>query len=196
MVKALQINAERCKGAVQIFIVRFLLRILSGDGAAHDDGLPLPPWFCDGGVARPAHHMAWSPSPHFLLAGLHTSGAPRATYLGRDGPVDARHDHGVALWTLAQSRLLEHTSHRELVGPGSLGSLASTDQRWAVSVWRRESCGETRHAEPRRAERAYQSASSLVFWPPLRGVDGGVGRLAPPGGLSAHAAQAPRGLSP
>ena len=123
MVKALQINAERCKGAVQIFIVRFLLRTLSGDGAAHDDGLHLPPWFCDGGVARPAHHMAWSPSPHFLLAGLHTSGAPRATYLGRDGPVDARHDHGVALWTLAQSRLLEHTSHRELLAQDLLAPL-------------------------------------------------------------------------
>src|SRR5437868_6974304 len=41
-VKALQINAERCKGAVQISIVRFLLRTLSGDGATHDDGLHLP----------------------------------------------------------------------------------------------------------------------------------------------------------
>ena len=106
-VKPLQINAEKCKGKVGISIVRSFLCTLSGDGAAHDDGLHLPPWFCDGRVARPAHHVAWSPSPHFLLAGLHTSGAPRPTHFGRDGPVDARHHHGVALWTLAQSRVLE-----------------------------------------------------------------------------------------
>ena len=37
-----------------------------------------------------------------------------------------------------------------------------------------ESCGQTRHEESRRAERAYQSASSLVFWRALRLVDGGV----------------------
>src|SRR5262245_34403395 len=184
-----------CKDAMQISIARFLLRTLSGDGAAHDAGLHLPPWFCDGGVSRPTHRVAWSPSPHFLLAGLHASGAPRATHLGRNGPVDARHDHGVALWTLAQSRLLERASARQLVGTGSLDHLAAAYQWRAVSVWRWQSCGQTWDQESGGAEGSQQPASPLVFWPALRAVDGGMGWLSPAGGLSYHPAQTPRRVS-
>src|SRR4029450_11859667 len=54
---------ERCKGAVEIFILRFFPCIPSGESAAHDDGLHLPPWFCDDGVSRYAHRVAGSPSP-------------------------------------------------------------------------------------------------------------------------------------
>ena len=76
-----------------------------------------------------------------------------------------------------------------------LATLPPPHQRRAVSVWRRQSRRQTRHEESRGAERAYQPASSLVFWPALRAVDGGVGRLSHAGGLSAHFAQAPCGLS-
>jgi hypothetical protein len=36
-----EIKAERCKGTVKLSIVRFLLCIPSGNGAAHDDRLDL-----------------------------------------------------------------------------------------------------------------------------------------------------------
>ena len=106
-----------------------------------------------------------------------------------------RHDHRLALWPRAQSRLLERASARQLVGAGSLGHPAAASQWHPVSVWRRQSRRQTRHQESCGAERAYQSASSLVFWPALRAADGGMGRLSRAGGLSAHSAQTPCGVS-
>src|SRR5215471_7958228 len=46
--------------------------------------------------------MARTPSPHPLRAHLQTARPPGATYLGRDGPVDARQHHRVVLWASAQ----------------------------------------------------------------------------------------------
>src|SRR5215475_1854931 len=168
---------------------------LSGDNAAHADGLHLPPWFCDCRVSWYAHRVARSSSPYLLLAYLHASRLSRAQDLGRDGPVDPSDHHRLALWTPAQSRLLERTSPRELVGTGPPSHLAAPCQWRAVSLWRRQPCRQTRHQKSRGAKRAHQPASSLVFWPALRAVDGGMGRLSLPRGLSAHSAQAPRRLS-
>src|SRR6266511_2610421 len=174
----------------------FFLSSSSGEGSAHADRLHLSAWLGDHGLSRHAHCVARAPSSHILLAHLHASRLSRAQDLGRDGPVDARHDYRLALWTPAQSGLLERTSHRELVGAGSLGHLASPGERHSVSLWRWPPRRQTRHQESCGAERADKQASSLVFWPALRVVDGGVGRLSPPRGLSAHSAQAPRRLSP
>src|SRR6266566_9173530 len=110
-------------------IVCFFLCTPYGNGAAHDDRLHLSAWLCDHGLSRHAHGVARSPSSHLLLAHLHASRLSRAQDLGRDGPVDARHDHGLALWALAQSRLWECASPRELVGTGSLDHLARTSER-------------------------------------------------------------------
>src|SRR5215510_4333123 len=173
----------------------FFLSPSSGEGSAHADRLHLSAWLCDHGLSRHAHGVAWAPSAHLLLAHLHASRASRAQDLGRDGPVDACHGYRVALWPFAQSRLLERASARELVGTGSPGHLARTGERHSVSLWRWQSCRQTWDQESCRAERAYQPASSLVFWPALRAVDGGMGRLSPPRGLSAHSAQAPRWVS-
>ena len=52
--------------------------------------------------------------------------SPGAQDLGRDGQVDASYHHRLALWALAQSRLLERASPRELVGAGSRGHVAAT----------------------------------------------------------------------
>src|SRR5438034_11532820 len=119
-----------------------------GESAAHDDGLHLSPWFCDYGVSRYAHRVARSPSPHPLLADLHASRAPGAKNLGRDGQVDARHHHRMALWAPAQSGLLERASARQLVRAGSLGHLATASEWHPVSVWRRQSCRQTRYKNP------------------------------------------------
>src|SRR5687768_486867 len=100
-------------------IVRYFRSPCSGDDAAYADGLYLPPWVCDPGLSRHADRLARSASPHLLLAGVHASRAPGATYLGRDGPVDASEHHRVALWPSAQSRLLERASARPLVGAAS-----------------------------------------------------------------------------
>src|SRR6267142_5957208 len=172
----------------------FFLSPSSGEGSIHADRLHLSAWLCDPGLSRHAHGVARAPSSHILLAYLHASRLSRAQDLGRDGPVDARHHYRLALWTRAQSRLLERASPRELVGAGSRGHLASPGERHPVSLWRWQPRRQTRHEESRGPERAYQPASSLVFWPALRVVDGGVGRLSPPSGLSAHSAQVPRGF--
>src|SRR5262249_59304474 len=66
--------------------------LISGDAAAHDDGLYLPPWFCDLGVSWHAHRVARAPSPPVLLVDLHASGAPVSAHLGRDGPLGAGGD--------------------------------------------------------------------------------------------------------
>jgi hypothetical protein len=167
----------------------------SGDGATHADGLYLPPGVCDPGLSRYAHRMARSASPHLLLVGVHASGAPWATYLGRDGPVDPSVHPRLALWSLAQSRLLERASHRRLVGTRARDDLASADEWRPVSLWGWQPRRQTRRQKSYGAERAYQPASSLVFWSALRAVDGGVGGLSRASGLSAHSAQAPHGLS-
>src|SRR6266498_5361072 len=91
----------------------FLLYPPSGDGSAHADRLHLSAWLCDHDLAWHAHGVARAPSSHLLLAHLHASRLSRAQDLGRDGPVDARHDYRLALWTPAQSGLLERTSHRK-----------------------------------------------------------------------------------
>jgi hypothetical protein len=163
-----------------------------GDGSAHADRLHLSAWLCDHGLSRHAHGVARSPSPHPLLADRHASSLSRAQDSGRDGQVDAGHHHRVALWPPAQSGLLERASDRPLVGAGPLGHLAATPQWHPVSVWRRQSCGQTRHQESCGAERAYQPAASLVFRPALRAVDGRMGWVSPAGGLSPHCAQTPR----
>src|SRR5262245_53909025 len=97
-----------------------------GDEAAHDDGLHLPPGLCDCRVSWHAYRVARAPSFHLLLAHLHPSCAPRTKNVGRDGQVDACYHHRLALWTLAQSRVLERASPRELVGAGSPDHLAAT----------------------------------------------------------------------
>src|SRR5437764_12120745 len=84
-------------------LVSGLLSSSSGAGSAHADRLHLSAWLCDPGLSRHAHGMARAPSSHLLLAYLHASRLSRAQDLGRDGPVDTRHDHGLALWALAQS---------------------------------------------------------------------------------------------
>src|SRR6266851_1245185 len=173
----------------------FLLYPSSGDGSAYADRLYLSAGLCDHGLSWHAHGVARSPSSHILLAHLHASRLSRAQDLGRDGPVDASHSHRLAFWTLAQSRLLERASPRELVGAGSRGHLASTGERHPVSLWRWQPRRQTRHQEPCGSERAYKPASSVVFWPALRAGDGGVGRVSHAGGLSAYFAQAPRRLS-
>src|SRR5919204_1599490 len=91
-----------------------------GDGAAHADRLHLFAWLCDHGLSWYAHGVARAPSAHLLLAHLHASRLSRAQDPGRARPVDASHHHRLALGTLAQSRLLECASPRELVGAGSL----------------------------------------------------------------------------
>ena len=64
-----------------------------------------------------------------VAVGLYSAGSSlckpssRAQDLGRDGQVDARNHHGVALWAFAQSRLLARASPRELVGAGSVATL-------------------------------------------------------------------------
>src|SRR5205823_3666034 len=81
----------------------FFLSPSSGEGSDHADRLHLSAWLCDHGLSRYAHGVARAPSSDILLAHLHASRAPRAQDLGRDGQVDARHYHRVALWTRAQS---------------------------------------------------------------------------------------------
>src|SRR6266436_4936874 len=103
--------------------------------------------------------------------------------------------HRVALWASAKSRLLERPSDRELVGGGSHSHFASTGERHPVSFWRWQPRRQTWDEESWSAERAYQPASSLVFWPALRAGDGGMGRLSPAGGLSDYSAQTPCGVS-
>src|SRR5215203_106671 len=180
---------------MRISIGSFFLYLSYRDGSAHADRLHLSAWLCDPGLSRHAHGVAWSPSSHLLLAYLHASRLSRAQDLGRDGPVDASHHHRLALWPFAQSRLLERASPRELVGAGSRGHLASTDERHPVSLWRWQPRRQTRHQESCGAKRAHQPASSLVFWPALRAVDGGMGWLSHPGGLSHHTAQTPPRVS-
>jgi len=167
----------------------------SGEGSAHADRLHLFAWLCDPSLSRHAPGVARSPSSHLLLAHLHASRLSRPQDLGRDGPVDARHDHGLALWALAQSRLLECASPRELVGTGSRGHLARTSERHPVALWRWQSRRQTRHQESCGAERTHKPASSLVFGAALRAVDGSVGRLSGACGLSPHFAEAPYQLS-
>src|SRR5215211_8616711 len=125
----LKINDTRCKGGMGTSIGSFFLYPSYGDGSAHADRLHLSAWLCDCGISRHAHDVARSPSSHILLAHLHASRLSRAQDLGRDCQVDASYPHRLALWTLAQSRLLERASHRELVGAGSRGYLASTGER-------------------------------------------------------------------
>src|SRR4029450_3404870 len=173
----------------------FFLSPSSGEGSAHADRLHLSTWLCDHGLSRHAHGVAREPSAYILLAHLYASRLSRAQDLGRDGPVDARHHYRLALWTRAQSRLLERASPCELVGAGSRGHLASPGERHPVSLWRWQPRRHTRHQAYCVAERADQPAPSLVFWPALRPAEGGLGRLSPPRGLSAHSAQAPRRLS-
>src|ERR671934_1045291 len=84
-----------------------------GDGAAHADRLHLSAWLCDPRLSRYAHGVARAPSAYLLLAHLHASRAPGAQNIGRDGPVDARHDHCLALWTPSESGLLECASARQ-----------------------------------------------------------------------------------
>src|SRR5262249_23931477 len=156
----------------------------SGDGATHADDLYLPPWVCDPCLSRQADRLARSASLHLLLAGVHASSVPGATYLGRDGPVDPSVHHRLALWPSAQSRLLERASARSLVGAGSRGHLARTGQRHPVSLWRWQPCRQTWDQASCGAERAHQPASSLVFWPALCVVDGRVGRVSCAGGLA------------
>src|SRR5439155_17929716 len=117
------------------------------------------------------------PPPHFLRLHLLQSWPPGAQNLGGDGQVDARHYHRLALWTPAESGLLERASARQLVRAGSLGHLAAARQWHPLSVWRRQSRRQTRYPESYGAERAYKPASSLVFWPALCVVDGRVGRI-------------------
>src|SRR2546426_4223333 len=145
-------------------IGRFFLSASSGEGSAHARRLHLSPWLCDHGISRHAHGVARSPSSHILLAHLHASCAPGAQNLGRDGQVDARHYHRLALWTPAESGLLERASARQLVRAGSLGHLAAARQWHPLSVWRRQSRRQTRYPESYGAARAYKPASSLVFW--------------------------------
>src|SRR5206468_1554684 len=129
-------NGKRCKGDMRTSLGSFFLSPSFGEGSAHADRLHLSAWLCDPGISRHAHGVARSPSSHILLAHLHASRLARAQDLGRDGPVDARRPHCLALWALAQSRLLECASPRELVGAGSLDHLARTSERHPVSLWR------------------------------------------------------------
>src|SRR5215510_13501318 len=169
----------------------FFLSPSSGEGSAHADRLHLSAWLCHHDLSRHAHGMARSPSAYILLAHLYASRLSRAQDLGRDGQVDARNHHGVALWALAQSRLLERASPRELVGAGSRGHLAGTDERYPLSLWRWQPRRQTWHQESGGAERAEQETAALVFWPAFCLADGGLGQLSLPCGLSAHSAQVP-----
>src|SRR5262245_35890705 len=110
-----------------------------GDGATHDDGLHLPPWVCDPGISRHADCLARSSSPYLLLAGVYASCALGATHLGRDGSMDTSDYHRVALWSFAQSRLLERASVRPLVGAGSHGHFVFSYPWGVVSGWRWQS---------------------------------------------------------
>src|SRR5262249_45410644 len=170
---------------------RFFLSPSSGEGSAHADRLHLSAWLCDPGLSRHTHGVARAPLAHLLLAHLHASRLAWAQDLGRDGPVDARHHHRLALRPLAQSWVLERASPRELVGAGSPGYLASTGERHPVPLWRWQPRRQTWDQASGGAEGAQQPASPLVFWPALRAVDGGLGRVSPAGGLSPHTAQTP-----
>src|SRR4029434_6220920 len=150
----------------------FFLSPSSGEGSAHADRLHLSAWLCDHGRARHAPGVARAPSSHLLLAHLPPSRAPGAQNGGRDGPVDARDHHRLALWTRAQSRLLDRPSPRVLVGAGPPRPLAAPCPWRAVSLWRRQSCRHTRYQTSRGAKRAPQPAASLVSRPALRGVGG------------------------
>ena len=108
--------------------------------------------------------------------------------------MDPCHHHRVALWTPAQSRLLERASHRQLVGAGSLGHLAAAPEWRAVSVWRR------RHADKRGTKNPVGQKGRISQHHPwffgLRFVLLiGMGQLSPSGGLSDYSAQTPCGVS-
>src|SRR5215813_2508711 len=180
---------------MRISIGSFFLYLSYGDGSTHADRLHLSAWLCDPGLSRHAHGVAWSPSAHLLLAHLHASRLARAQDLGRDGPVDARRQHRLALRPLAQSYVLERASPRELVGAGSPGHLARPSERHCVSLWRWQPRRQTWDQESGDAEGSHQPASPLVFWPALRTVDGGMGWLSPASGLSPHTAQTPPRVS-
>src|SRR4030095_12149337 len=104
-------------------IASFFLDPSYGDGSAHAARLHLSAWLYDHSISRHAHGVARSPSSHILLAHLHASHLSRAQALGRVAKVAPRHHHRLALWSSAQSRLLERASYRELVGTGSRGHL-------------------------------------------------------------------------
>src|SRR5262249_645426 len=135
------------------------------------------------------------PRSNFCSPILHHTAPPGRKTWGREGKVPPCHYHRVALWALAQSRLLERASPRELVGAGSRSHLARPGERHPISLWRWQPRRQTRHQEPCNAERADKQASSLVFWSALRPAVGGMGGLCHSSGLSAYSAQAPRRLS-
>src|SRR5215471_2984212 len=101
-----KINRKGCKGDMSTSIGSFFLSPFSAEGSVHADRLHLSARLCDDGLSRHAHGMARAPSSHLLLAHLHPRRAPGAQNVGRDGQVDTHHHHRLALWTLAQSRLL------------------------------------------------------------------------------------------
>ena len=80
----------------------------------------------------------------YLLAHLYASRLSRAQDLGRDGQVDARYHHRLALWAPAQSRLLECASHRQLVGAGPLVATLPAPANGVLSLF-----GDGSHADKR-----------------------------------------------
>src|SRR6266851_6116945 len=105
-------------------IVRCVLSLCSGEGAAHENRLHLPAGLCDHRLAWHAQCVAWAPSPPALLAHLHASGLSWAQDLGREGQVDPGDHDCVALWTPAQGNLWERASDRQMVGSGSRDDFA------------------------------------------------------------------------
>src|ERR1700704_6687660 len=97
----------------------FFLWTSSGDSSAHDDRLHLPPVLCDRRVSWYAQRVARAPSPLALLARLHARRFSWAKDPGRGARVAPSRDHRMALWTPAQSGLLERAPDRPLVGSGS-----------------------------------------------------------------------------
>src|SRR5262249_39575038 len=122
-------------GARNTAIGSFFLRPSSGDSAAYDDRLHVSARLCDACVARHTHRVAWAPSPPALLADVHPRGASGPPPLGRDGPMDTRREHRVALWPCAQSRLLACASVGQRAGAGSLDHLATACPWDPVAVW-------------------------------------------------------------
>jgi hypothetical protein len=183
------------KATCEFPIGSLFLHLSSGEGSAPADRLHLSAWLCDPGLSRHAHGVAWSPSAHLLLAPLHASRLARAPDLGRDGPVDTRRHHRVALRPLAPSGVWARASPRALVGAGSPGHLASTSARPGVSLWRWPPRRHTWDQASGDAAGAHPPAAPLVLWPALRAVEGGMGGVSPAGGLAPHPAQTPPRVS-
>jgi hypothetical protein len=182
----LQIKAKKGKSDIRTSIVSFLLCLPYSDGAAHDNRLHLSTWLCDHDISRHAHGVPQSPSPQSLLAHLYASRLARAQNLGRDGQVAPA---TITAWRFGRLLKATYWNVHLIVSWLAQGLLAILPPPTNAVLYL---FGDGSHANKRGAknpggtERAHQPASSVVFWPTLRIVDGSVGWLSRVSRLSHH----------